>query len=259
MIASRMLPSLKKSTLMLTQRALQIYGDLGTARLLPMISTMHLLKPKSICTTSLDRASTIEVIQPIRPIERMLKKIGILDVQKYRYMALGSLVYEHVMAQVDYPFFYKHFNMADTFFSWFLVTELHLWMIMVRYMAEGNAGRLVRNSAVNSLWEDTKARAMNLGKIREKLRNKQIQELSQQFNAAIIGYDEGIQSNDKVLAAALWRRFFHLECNNPEHVETLIIYVRKQISLFDNLPSHEILRKPVLKLIDIKDICKPQN
>lgn len=59
--------------------------------------------------------------------------------------------------------FSTDFNMADTFFSWFLVTELHLWMIMVRYMAEGNAGRLVRNSVVNTLWEDTKARAINLG------------------------------------------------------------------------------------------------
>lgn len=59
--------------------------------------------------------------------------------------------------------FFIDFNMADTFFSWFLVTELHIWMIMVRYMAEGNAGRLVRNNAVLTLWEDTKARAANLG------------------------------------------------------------------------------------------------
>jgi cytochrome b pre-mRNA-processing protein 3 len=55
-------------------------------------------------------------------------------------------------------------------------------------------------------------------------------ELSQQFNAAIIGYDEGIQSDDKILAGALWRRLFNLECNNPEHLETLLIYVRKQVS-----------------------------
>lgn len=31
-----------------------------------------------------------------------------------------------------------------------------------------------------------------------------------------------------------------------------------QICLFDNLPSHEILTKPALKLIDIKDVCKHQ-
>jgi len=64
-----------------------------------------------------------------------------------------------------------------------------------------------------------------------KLKNKQIQDLSDQFNAAIIGYDEGILSDDKVLAGALWRRFFNLDGNNPEHIEKLIIYVRKQVSV----------------------------
>ncbi|XP_029672297.1 ubiquinol-cytochrome-c reductase complex assembly factor 1 [Formica exsecta] len=257
MFVTRSFSQLKNSTLMLTQKVLQIRGDLGTARLLPAVSTMHLLKPKSIYTTAHCK-STVEVIQPLGPIERVLKKIGVLDIQKYRYMAVGNRVYENVVSQIDYPFFYKHFNMADTFFSWFLVTELHVWMIIVRYMAEGNAGKLIRKSIVTTLWQDTNARAENLGKITEKLRNKQIKEISEQFNAALIGYDEGIQSDDKVLAAALWRRFFHLECNNPEHIETLIIYVRKQIYLFDNLPSHEILKKPILKLIDIKDVCKHQ-
>ncbi|KAM0724458.1 Ubiquinol-cytochrome c reductase complex assembly factor 1 [Formica fusca] len=257
MFVTRSFFQLKNSTLMLTQKALQIRGDLGTARLLPAVSTMHLLKPKSIYTTAHCK-STVEVIQPLGPIERVLKKIGVLDIQKYRYMAIGNRVYENVVSQIDYPFFSKHFNMADTFFSWFLVTELHVWMIIVRYMAEGNAGKLIRKGIVTTLWQDTNARAENLGKITEKLRNKQIKEISEQFNAALIGYDEGIQSDDKVLAAALWRRFFYLECNNPEHIETLIIYVRKQIYLFDNLPSHEILKKPILKLIDIKDVCKHQ-
>lgn len=67
---------------MLTQKALQIHGDLGTARLLPAVSTMHLLKPKSIYTTAHCK-STVEVTQPLGRIERMLKKIGLLDVQKY--------------------------------------------------------------------------------------------------------------------------------------------------------------------------------
>lgn len=67
---------------MLTQKALQIRGDLGTARLLPAVSTMHLLKPKSIYTTAHCK-STVEVIQPLGPIERVLKKIGVLDIQKY--------------------------------------------------------------------------------------------------------------------------------------------------------------------------------
>lgn len=66
--------------------------------------------------------------------------------------------------------------------------------------------------------------------ILSSLKKKQIQELSDQFNAAIIAYDEGILSDDKVLAGALWRRFFYFECNNPEHVELLVSYVRMQVS-----------------------------
>ena len=45
--------------------------------------------------------------------------------------------------------------MDDTFFSWFLVTELHIWMLSVRLMAEGTEeGRHVRNSMVQGLWKD---------------------------------------------------------------------------------------------------------
>ncbi|XP_011865138.1 PREDICTED: ubiquinol-cytochrome-c reductase complex assembly factor 1 isoform X2 [Vollenhovia emeryi] len=216
--------------------------------------------PRNIHTVSESRTSAAENLEPKRSfVERMLRKAGILDVQKYRTMVLGYRVYEHVMGQVDYQFFFKHFNMPDTFFSWFLVTELHVWMIMVRYMANENEGKIIRNNAVAAMWDDTKARVEQLGKIKAKLKNEQIQEISYQFNAAMIGYDEGISSDDKTLAAALWRRFFQLEGNNPEHLETLVVYVRKQICLFDNLPDHEIIRRPVLKLIDIKTLCKQQE
>ncbi|XP_011055467.1 PREDICTED: ubiquinol-cytochrome-c reductase complex assembly factor 1 [Acromyrmex echinatior] len=214
---------------------------------------------RDVHTVSEHRRST-ETLQPKTGgfFTRILKKIGILDVQKYRNMDIGYEIYEHVIGQVDYPFFFKHFNMPDTFFAWFLVTELHVWMIMIRYMANEKDGKAIRNFAVAAMWQDTQARIENLGLIKTKLKNKQLQEISHQFNAAIIGYDEGIQSDDKVLAGALWRRFFQLECNNPEHIETLLIYVRKQICLFDSLPNDEILRKPILQLIDIKSLCKHQ-
>lgn len=53
--------------------------------------------------------------------------------------------------------------MTDTLFSWFLVTELHVWMMMVRYMAEGKSGELIRNNIVAAMWEDTNARIEKLG------------------------------------------------------------------------------------------------
>ncbi|XP_018342135.1 PREDICTED: ubiquinol-cytochrome-c reductase complex assembly factor 1 [Trachymyrmex septentrionalis] len=245
---------LSKNSLLLNQRITHIHRDLGTIRLLSTISKTQPSMPRDVHTVSEHRTSTVETLEPkMGFIARILKKTGILDVQKYRNMDMGYEIYEHVIGQVDYPFFFKHFNMPDTFVAWFLVTELHVWMIMTRYMADEKNGKAIRNYAVAAMWQDTQARIENLGPIKTKLKNKQIQEISHQFNAAIIGYDEGIQSDDKVLAGALWRRFFQLECNNPEHIETLLIYVRKQICLFDSLPNEEILRKPILKLIDIKN------
>lgn len=64
-------------------------------------------------------------------------------------------------------------------------------------------------------------------------------DLSGQFNAALIDYDEGILSEDKVLAGALWRIFFCSECNDPEQLETLLTYVRKQVKYFLFLQIHK--------------------
>jgi cytochrome b pre-mRNA-processing protein 3 len=57
----------------------------------------------------------------------------------------------------------------------------------------------------------------------------QVQELSEQFQAAMIGYDEGLLSDDKTLAGAVWRTFLQQDCNEPENVERLVHYIRKQV------------------------------
>ena len=53
--------------------------------------------------------------------------------------------------------------MSDTFFSWFLITELHVWMLMVRFMAEGRKGELVVRNIVEAMWQDVTVRIGLLG------------------------------------------------------------------------------------------------
>lgn len=60
----------------------------------------------------------------------------------------------------------------------------------------------------------------------------QVSELCEQFQAALIAYDEGLQSNDVVLAGALWRRFYQQKDVAPEHLDLLIKYIRKHVSAF---------------------------
>lgn len=50
------------------------------------------------------------------------------------------------------------FNISDSYFSWFLVTELHVWMLMVRASAEGKEGKYIRDELVTRMWEDNTER-----------------------------------------------------------------------------------------------------
>ncbi|KAM4622251.1 ubiquinol-cytochrome-c reductase complex assembly factor 1-like [Discoglossus pictus] len=61
------------------------------------------------------------------------------------------------------------------------------------------------------------------------------------FYAAIFGYDEGIMSDDRVLAASLWRNLFSQQCNDPRELELIVEYVRKQMQYLDTLKEEDLL------------------
>lgn len=142
-------------------------------------------------------------------------------------------MYQSVADTIDYKAFFQQFNLPNTFNSWFLVTELHVWMLLMRAMAEGDEsgedGRFMRNCIVEAMWADVNTRAKKLGSQNPSGVRNQIQILSQQFQAALITYDEGIMSDDKGLAGAIWRRFFEMDCENYEKLEEMVLYVRKQV------------------------------
>lgn len=143
------------------------------------------------------------------------------------------LLYESVADTLNYAEFFERFELPNTFNSWFLVTELHVWMLLVRAMAEGSEknedGRFMRNNIVEAMWTDVNIRAKKLCMSNPSAIRLQISDLSQQFQAALIAYDEGITDDDKVLAGALWRRFFQRDCDNYEDLELLVKYIRKQV------------------------------
>ncbi|KAK0094987.1 hypothetical protein PV326_009488 [Microctonus aethiopoides] len=140
---------------------------------------------------------------------------------KYIYRARGSLLYTYACDHLDYVGIMKDFKMPDTYFSWFLITELHVWMLMVRLAAGGDAGIDMRKSLVSAMWKDVDVRKRKLGNVRGKEIAKQMQELGYQFNAAIIGYDEGLNGNDQALAGAIWRTILEMKCDDPELIQTL--------------------------------------
>ncbi|KAM7355043.1 ubiquinol-cytochrome c reductase complex assembly factor 1 [Cochliomyia hominivorax] len=191
-------------------------------------------------------------------LKRVLKKVGFTPNSKARLRVASHMLYESVADKINYLAFFKDFEMPNTFNSWFLVTELHVWMLLVRSMAEGSEsgedGRFLRNCIVEAMWSDVNTRAKKLGANNPSRTRQQIEELSEQFQAALIAYDEGIMSEDRVMAAALWRRFFEMNCVDYERIERLVKYVRTQVQMLDNLPRQDFLIKPKIPWQDLDKI-----
>ncbi|KAI5711398.1 hypothetical protein M8J75_000118 [Diaphorina citri] len=183
-------------------------------------------------------------------LKSLIKKLGWKFLYKGKFSMLGYQMYESIIKNVNYLQFFKDFEMEDTFHSWFLVVELHVWMMSVRVMRDEEFGKVVRDGIIQTMWSDIEERSQHLTRA-------QVQELSDEFRAAFLNYDEGILGDDKVLAGAVWRRFFCKNCDNPELIERLVHYIRHQISVLDHTSNKDLFveQKPVL--ISLSDVPMP--
>ncbi|KAG0725018.1 Ubiquinol-cytochrome-c reductase complex assembly factor 1 [Chionoecetes opilio] len=197
----------------------------------------HQPPPRRSLTTT---GATLMSQEPGR-LRRFVKKMGWLDHSKSQLKRSGFLLYESVCGNIMTSDFFEVFDLPDTFYSWFLVMELQVWMLMVRLMAEGEEGRFTRNAMLEAMWQDCETRSKKLGASSLSIRQQQIQSLGSSFQATIFSYDEGLMSSDPVLASALWRRLFSKDCSDPERLECCINFIRRQIAQLDGLTRDELL------------------
>uniref|UniRef100_A0A3Q2G1V7 Ubiquinol-cytochrome c reductase complex assembly factor 1 n=1 Tax=Cyprinodon variegatus TaxID=28743 RepID=A0A3Q2G1V7_CYPVA len=132
-------------------------------------------------------------------------------------------------------------SLPDTLNSWFLVAQLHVWMCLVRMRQEGREGKFMCRYIVHSMWEDVEQRSKIMGVSRVQTLKEAMKAMTETFYAAIFGYDEGILSDDCVLAAALWRNLFNRQCEDPQQLELMVEYVRKQMQFIDALDGEDLL------------------
>ena len=165
-------------------------------------------------------------------------------------------MYEDFADRINYSQFFELCKLPDTFQSWYLVTELHMWMLMVRLQPERDEGLLARDVLVRAMWEDIDKRATKLsgGSVDKKTEYMNIFE---QMRASILIYDDGLCGSDTILANALCLRLLnHIflkemqgvpvkESQNfdPRILEVLIKYVRENIEMLDNINRERILTK----------------
>ncbi|XP_031556466.1 ubiquinol-cytochrome-c reductase complex assembly factor 1-like [Actinia tenebrosa] len=151
-------------------------------------------------------------------------------------------MYRSCIEEVNYDDFYEACSMPDTFQSWFMINQLHIWMCLVRLKAEGKDGQFMYRKLVEIMWQDVEARMKKIGEIDSTTARESLRELVQEFYGLIFAYDEGLLSHDRVLAAALWRNMFYdKRQTDASQLANLVKYVRRQVQHLDNLDPEELL------------------
>jgi len=191
-------------------------------------------------------------------VQKLYKKF-FRGIPKTKLKASGYILLPYCAQKQNLEEFFRVFDMPDTFYSWFLVTELHVWMLSSRLMDEGDYGRETRNAMVEALWHDCEFRAKSIGDLPSSLRSKQVLQLSEEFQAALFIYDEGLLGGDKELANALWRRFFlsireSEKAQEPdmEKVALLVNYVRATMHKLDNTDAVNLIIKSTVDWLPLE-------
>lgn len=214
-------------------------NSLQTMRLIPGLSA-------SVCRAcessliSKSSYSTSGVLSSV--LDKITFKIR-MKYPKYILRRSSLRLYLCCVELVDHDLFLREFKLPDTFNSWFRITELHIWLCMVRLAGEGKEGKFLRNNMLQFMWQDIEKKTKKLGEqaASSSARREGIQALSEQFKAILFAYDEGLLSDDKALAGALWRNFFEKDCKDVAHLERMVEYVRKQLCTIDNMESNVML------------------
>jgi cytochrome b pre-mRNA-processing protein 3 len=242
--------------------SIQSIQTINSIRSIQQIPTVQILT-RSIHSNSLLR-DKVDEKQPLELtadnfVTRLYKKI-FRGVPKSKLKASGYILLTHCVQLTQLDKFFRVFDMPDTFYSWFLVTELHVWMLCARLMNEGDYGRIVRNSVVEALWQDCDQRAKSIGDMASSARSKQILQISEEFQAALFVYDEGLLGSDQELANALWRRFFlsmrdseEKQVPDMEKVALLVDYVRRTMATLDNTDAVTLLMKGQVSWVPLNE------
>lgn len=140
-------------------------------------------------------------------------------------------------------FWYQESGLPPTFQTWFQITQLHLWMIMVRMRAlPKDVGHHYQQQMTNHFFNDAEARLRVVYQIRDgRIIQTYMKDLLLQWRGSVAAYDQALVEGDAVLAAALWRNMYgtrqdaDLVC-----LDRMVEHVRLNLKLLEGVNDEQI-------------------
>lgn len=208
--------------------------NLGLRTILNRINITELNGVKARCSSNQATANRFILSQSSFKNEgswfkKLQYKTGMGDVNLFALRRASVFHYQACTDALDTESFFKNLQLPDTLFGFFLVVQLHVWMCQVRSMSEGPEGRRLRNEIIERMWQDIDTRLQKMEVWVFNQRKQILTDLLFHHQAAIFSYDEGLLTDDKTLANALWRTLFSKSVVQPEVLEMSVRYVRTQM------------------------------
>ncbi|KAG4305789.1 hypothetical protein PORY_000699 [Pneumocystis oryctolagi] len=156
---------------------------------------------------------------------------------------------------------YSKHLLPPSFQTWFHITMLHVWMLMVRIRAlPKKITKMYQQEFINHFFEDCEYRMRNDYKIRsERIISLYMKDLLMQFHGSVFAYDEGLYRGDSVLALALWRNLYAGKTDiNLSLLAASVLYVRNTLFELDNISDDDI-QEAKIHFLEISDTFELKN
>jgi cytochrome b pre-mRNA-processing protein 3 len=141
-------------------------------------------------------------------------------------------------ADQERAFYHTTCGLPDNFQSWFAITQLHVWMLMVRLRMEPD-GRRITQEVVNRFFEDAEEKVREAGVTSERLIERELRDKVSSFHGGVLAYDEGMCKSDVILAGALWRNMY-TDASYNEGLAYMTRHVRSQLSALQHWPVESL-------------------
>ncbi|KAJ1921642.1 Ubiquinol cytochrome-c reductase assembly protein Cbp3 [Tieghemiomyces parasiticus] len=176
-----------------------------------------------------------------KTLTRIIGKLFSSYKPRYAAVAISANIYTRCR-DLDYRDFYiDTLGLPDTYQTWFSVTQLHVWMMIVRIRNEEN-GRNIQQELVNHFFNDAEGRMHQMGITSGRLINQSLKDLLAHYRGSLLAFDEATVRGDAAMAAALWRNVFKTRVARGQELAYLTKYVRTQLFRLDALTSYDLHR-----------------
>lgn len=140
-------------------------------------------------------------------------------------------------------FWYDASGLPPTFQTWFQITQLHLWMLMVRMRAlPKDVGHHYQQQMTNHFFNDAEARLRVVYQIRDgRIVQTYMKDLLLQWRGSVAAYDQALISEDSVMAAALWRNIYGAQRDaDLVCLDKMVEHTRLNLQLLDRASDQDV-------------------